>query len=506
MSIFFGNMTVGNRAGKIKKGLVSIALAICCMAARTADVSAASENEIELKANGSEAELELCFPRGAAEEISSMQISVSVRSSSENVYAEFIPDGGLASKITESRYQSDTGVLNIYLAGNRSLFSDSGLLTVGRVKISAGGNNGASAVVGVVQDSFKFVRGGELISPDGEMGYPPSVNLTTPGYTAPDSTVPDTAVADFPAPDSAAPDSSAPDSAAPNSAAPDSAVPDNTVPHSTASSEQPTANVFGNNSDTYVPSGNAFPVYVSTGGDLGYTAPAGGGNYDYRNDRSYGNADSGVAYEPYNYNTPEPAAQDPIGENLNPPDTSALQDVLSRADSYDQKDYSDNSYGDLNDAVNNANDMLADPNATQDDIDDAMLEVENAIGMLTLRNDIPSGAEGYGANNGEDFDGGYYNSAYGQNAGENGEALPLGQNGDLSGDGDGQKDGNAAQDENAAGLTNSLLFSENGRLSEGGGGILTIGIVSVIAAAAAAVIVIKRPKKENGTDGKHFKN
>ncbi|MDE6592651.1 MAG: FIVAR domain-containing protein [Oscillospiraceae bacterium] len=463
MNMLFSNRIVSNSdsAGKIKKRLASAALALFCMAFQATAVSAASENEIELKANGSEAELELCFPQGAAEEIASMQISVSVRSSSDNVYVEFIPDSGLASKITESRYQSDTGVLNIYLAGTRSLFSDSGALKVGSVKISSDSGNSATAVVGVVQDSFKFVRGGELISTEGEIGYPAAVNLTTS----------------------------------------DSPLSYPLSPDTPTLSEQPSDSVPNNTADTYRPSGNVFPVYVATDGELWPTVSV-NNDYGHRNDSS---SDPNAAEEPY-YDTVEPTDQDTIGENLNPPDTSALQDVLSRADGYDQKDYSDNSYGGLNDAVSNANELLADPNATQDEIDDAMLDVENAIGMLTLRNDIPSGAEGYGANNDENTDGGYYNAAYRERTGENGEVLPVGQDGSYFAGGgqQGGQDGDPAKD-NSAGLTNSLLFTESDQLSENGSRLITIGLVAIIAAAAAAVIVIKRPKKEKSADGEHFK-
>ncbi len=480
MSLFFGNIT----AGKIKKISASIALALCCIAAGATAVSAASENGIELKASGSEAGLELCFPRGAAEEICSVQISVSVRSESENVYVEFIPDGGLASKINESRYQSDTGVLNIYLAGTSPLFSDSGLLNVGRVRISSD-DSSASAVVGVVEDSFRFVRGGELISPEGEMSYPSPVNLSASEQSA--ATQPET--------NSTGADLSGTDLSGND-------LPGTGLP---VSAEQQAGDTPGNNADSYRPSGNVFPVYVAAGGELWPAVSVGGGQgvqsvqgaQSPQGLQNNGNADTGAAWDLNGFNTGE---QEAAGENLNPADTSALRDVLTRADSYDQRDYSDNSYGDLNEAVNNANELLADPNATQDEIDDAMLDVENAIGMLSLRDDIPSGAEGYGAHNDDGFEGGYYNSAYGGMPGENGELLPFGQGGNYApGADNAQGGGNDGQGENAAG-PGSLLISDHERLPEGGSGVIAAVFAAVIGAAAAAVIVIRRPKKEKGTD------
>lgn len=167
---------------KFKKTLSAIAVILCCMIAMTITASAAANNKTELKASGSEAQLILDFPQAAAEEIASMQISLSVTTNSKSAEIEFIPDSNLAAKITESRYHSDTGILNIYLAGTEALFSESSPLTVGKVKISG---NSVSAAVEIVKDSVKFVRGGELIEGEnlttayGDIVYPDSVTITT---------------------------------------------------------------------------------------------------------------------------------------------------------------------------------------------------------------------------------------------------------------------------------------------------------------------------------------
>ncbi|MDE5576804.1 MAG: hypothetical protein K2J11_05415 [Oscillospiraceae bacterium] len=113
----FNKKSVGISAGIMKKMLSAAALIICCIMPLTISASAAEVNEIKLEANGSEASLELYFPQAAAEGIASMQMSVYVAANSDSVDLEFIPDSGLAAKIVESRYQSDTGMLNIYLAG-----------------------------------------------------------------------------------------------------------------------------------------------------------------------------------------------------------------------------------------------------------------------------------------------------------------------------------------------------------------------------------------------------
>ena len=89
---------------KFKKTLSAIAVILCCMIAMTITASAAANNKTELKASGSEAQLILDFPQAAAEEIASMQISLSVTTNSKSAEIEFIPDSNLAAKITESRY------------------------------------------------------------------------------------------------------------------------------------------------------------------------------------------------------------------------------------------------------------------------------------------------------------------------------------------------------------------------------------------------------------------
>ncbi|MDE7194445.1 MAG: hypothetical protein K2O14_10790 [Oscillospiraceae bacterium] len=166
----------------IKKLLCIPAAILCCIMALTVGAYAAAVNKIELKASGSEAKITIDFPQAAAEEIASMQISLNVKVNSDKAEIEFIPDDGLSSKIAESRYHSDTGVLNIYLAGSEPLFVGSAPLSVGTVKISG---SAVSATVSIAEGSVKFVRGGELIKGEeltdtyGEITYPEYVTVTT---------------------------------------------------------------------------------------------------------------------------------------------------------------------------------------------------------------------------------------------------------------------------------------------------------------------------------------
>lgn len=441
----FKKKSVGISAGIIKKMLCAAAVIICCIMPTAISASAAEVNEIKLEANGSEASLELYFPQAAAEGIASMQMSVYVTANSDSAALEFIPDSGLSAKIVESRYQSDTGTLNIYLAGTEALFSSYGSTKVGTIKISASDSSAASAAVEVVKDSVRFVRSGELVSPDSDTDYPASVIITAAGQASP--VTPDPVYPNYPT--------------------------GNYFPNIYVSTD-----IYSNRNDT---DETRRPV-----NDGGYTEP----------DAESGGYDAVLEDE------------DTIGENPNPPDTSALSDALSRADGYRKTDYTDGSYDELKEAEDKAKELISDPNATQDDIDEALLNVENAIGMLNYRNDIPSGAEGYGKNNeygadgvyygdgGEDYEYGQGEQPYGVNSpnyGINGNGVQTPQNGDIV---------NASDEVQP--VSDPFAGNDNG----GKNPVLWIIVISAIAvaAAAASIIVLKKANKKKSAGGNHFKS
>lgn len=441
MNMFFKSKSVGTAADKIKKMLGAAALAACCLMPTSLTASAAESNEIKLEINGSEASLELYFPQAAAEGIASMQMSVSVTANSDSVGLEFIPDSGLAAKIVESRYQSDTGTLNIYLAGTEALFSSSEFIKVGRIKATASGGNAASASVEVVKDSVKFVRSGELVSPDSDTDYPAPITLTALGQSSPGTSNP-------------------------------------TYPN------YPTENYFPN--ITVLPAESIDETQK--------TVPK------TEDDETLLDAGAGGAYD--NAALEE---QDTVGENMNPPDTSALLDALSRADGYRKNDYTESSHDDLKEAVDKANELAADPSATQDEIDEALLNIENAIGMLKPRNDIPSGAEGYGENDGAGIDG---NSFFGENNGDDlgddeyGQGgQPPYENADRNGSGGSAQ---AARNGDTVNASDEALpvYNADDPFSgtEGSGRSFPYWIIAVAAIAAAAaiasVIILKKVNKK----------
>lgn len=288
-------------------GLIAVVMALlCCVTALgTGTFAATAAQTVELSANGDEARLVMDFPQAAAEEIASMQVSLIVTPSSGSADIEFVPDRGLPAKIVESRYNSDTDVLTVYLAGTRALFSDASPLTVGRIRISG---SDVSAAVSVKEGSIKFVRGSELVSPSGVV-YPSSVTISTGGAFIP-------------------------------------------IPPSSASSVQ------SSESSSSTPSSSSASSSSTSSSDR----------------------------------TEQPVPVEPA-------DTSSLADAVGRADGYKRGDYTEDSYNTFVEALNKAKVVLSDTGASQDEVDEALLVLENAIGMLAPANNAPSGTDGYGGGN-----------------------------------------------------------------------------------------------------------
>lgn len=84
---------------------------------------------------------------------------------------------------------------------------------------------------------------------------------------------------------------------------------------------------------------------------------------------------------------------------VEPADTSSLAETVDRAGGYKRSDYTEESYGTLVEALNRANAVLSNTGSTQDEVDEALLVLENAIGMLVLANNAPSGTDIYGVDN-----------------------------------------------------------------------------------------------------------
>lgn len=393
--------------------LIAVVMSVLCcvMMIGTAAFAASSAQTVELGANGSEAELVMDFPQAAAEEIASMQISLVVSASSDSAEIEFIPDSGLPAKIVESRYHSDTGVLTVYLAGTKALFSESSPLTVGRIRI---GDSSVSASVGVKEGSIKFVRGSELVTPSGDVAYPNSVTISTGGVHVDP------------------PSSSAPSSTTPS------------VPSSAQSSSSSTS----------------------------------------------GSSNSADTSEP----------DEPVMIPVEPADTSSLADAVDRAGGYKRGDYTEESFAMLTEALNKAKAVLSNKGVSQDEVDEALLVLENAIGMLTSANNAPSGTDGYGSG-GDNSPSGFDNSSSGSSDGS-GNSSSVGSSivspekpSDNSSSGQTVSGEQSSSDSTRYSDTDTSESSEN-ESSDNNTVMWILIVMAVLAVAAGVLIVMIKLKKK----------
>lgn len=475
-------------AGKIKVLLTAVMTA--CMILQGTVVSAENSNEITLSASGNEAGIELYFPQAAAEEIASMQISVKVTADVQGTDLEYIPDSSLSGRIVESRYQSSTGTLNIYIAGTTALFSPDGHASVGTVRISS--DSTAAATVEVAENSVKFVRNGEIVSPGSDTVYPAAVTLKADGQTSP--VTPENPVTPV-------------DPVTP-------VTPVNPVtPENPSTPVIPVTPTVPGNVYPGRPTGNFFPdISVSTPtygikDNVTETLPPKPENADILYDGEDEIVDDTPNLSPENSYPAETGIQ-PL-----PPDLTALYDAISRAGSYREADYSPDSYAALAEAVNKARSVADDPASTQSEIDEAQLNIENAIGMLTLRNDIPSGAEGYAADNAQPSGEIPLTSPMADNA-----EVPAGQVYVPGDDGAGialpgvpepaakptpqvqQSQPGITAADNARSVSSEFMTE-----TETAGSSAMWLLIPAIAIAAAAAVVIKKVIDKKAADGKHYK-
>lgn len=333
--------------------LISFAAALVLFSVKS---DASEAQSVMLTASGDRAEIALNFPQAAAEEISSLQISLRVSVNSDKARVEFI-QSELPAKIVESRYHSDTNMLNIYIAGTQPLFGKSNpILSLGYVKIS--GEGSAAADVEIVENSLKFVRGTELVVQDSGVDYPAAVRISyshggavdpiypidpvLPSVTdKPDVTQTPSVTEKTPETENSAvtekPELTDKPDVTENS-------PQTEKPKTEGPAVTDTPDVTDNSSVIVYP-----PLTEGQGGD-------------------------------------NPPSVSPGNDVTLGADTSALLSAINVAESLEGSEYSEKSYGNLTAAVDNAKAILNNIYATQDEIDEALLVVENAIGMLELRN------------------------------------------------------------------------------------------------------------------------
>ncbi len=108
---------------------------------------------------------------------SSVQLSLQGDANADGVL-EFVFDEGVSAKVTEYRYQKDTGLLNIYIAGASGLFADNTETKLGNVKLAIGSAEEEVAMsVTAAENAVRTVTGRTLKTLEG-LSCPDAVSLS----------------------------------------------------------------------------------------------------------------------------------------------------------------------------------------------------------------------------------------------------------------------------------------------------------------------------------------
>lgn len=142
---------------KYKAGALGVMLAGFLLFPVTAQ---AAQEEVELQANGSQAEVIIRLPESQTDMITSMQLgfTVHVTNGTDNTGIEFEFSEDVDSIVQEYRYQAAQGTLNLYVSGTSDLFDgENNELKLGTVFLKNGSEN-TNAELTVRPGSFKLVN------------------------------------------------------------------------------------------------------------------------------------------------------------------------------------------------------------------------------------------------------------------------------------------------------------------------------------------------------------
>ena len=156
-----------------------------------------------------------------------------------------------------------------------------------------------------------------------------------------------------------------------------------------------------------------------------------------------------------------------------------LAETVARAGEYKRSDYTAESYNTLVEALNRANVVLSNSAATQDEVDEALLVLENAIGMLVLANNAPSGTDSY-------------------NSGVGGSDDPNSSSAVSSGDPSDNTGSNSEQTSGGSSQTSSGTSGDSIPETEKSNPIVMwlVIIMAVLAVAAGAIIAVLKMNKK----------
>lgn len=168
------------------------------------------------------------------------------------------------------------------------------------------------------------------------------------------------------------------------------------------------------------------------------------------------------------------------GEISQPAELSALSAAVAAAESYKAADYTEDSFKVLQQAIAQAKEILNSSSPSLDQIEEARMLLENAIGMLTKKTDQPASDVTTGQS---------------QSPGET----------DKAEEGTGKEEGSSP--ESSDGVSPSVTDGNNDSENDGGGirplVIILIAVAVVVAGLTAGIVIMLNKRKNKG--GRHSK-
>ena len=280
----------------------------------------------------------LILPKAAGEKTASLQLSVEVKSAGsgeiDDVAFKFAEIVDKRAKVAEFRYHKDTGLLNLYVAGTEALYKDNeDTLTLGTITAKDQNAADVSVKAGVPKNALTLAEGTESRIVDLADNSDTQQGGSDPG-TSGDGNTPGTPG----------------DGTNPGGA-------DGNTPGTPGDGTNPggaDGNIPGTPGDGTNPGG----ADGNTPGILGDGTNPGGADGN-----TPGNGDG---------------SSSGTGQTID----KKLKDTLKKADSYPKDKYTSKSYKALEKAKKKAQQVLNDPNATEEEKEAALRDLENAIGAL----------------------------------------------------------------------------------------------------------------------------
>lgn len=377
-----------------KRFITALALILLLFVQPSLQASAIGKDTFILDNKGGVA---LNSPHGAQEGIASLQFTLSVDAAGAGeVSFKF---AGLAAEVQEYRYHGDSHSLNVYIAGSQPLFQEDEPLAVGQVSVLDGEGNPVEARVSVVEDSLVFVYG-KVTRPAEQMVFPDPVVINGPE----NQDVLETPPADGGSQTPGTPDGSGQQTGADGSGQSGGSGQEGGGQSSGQDGTQSSGQGNGGQSSGQGNSGqssgqennNVSWSDVENGGII-----ADGQSVNQQpGQTSGGSADSGQQSGSGVLGRPAAgtgaAGTGAIGIQTAAGNDGAafsensekLRQLLLQVQAMEESDYTDESFAALRQAVDEAQHALENTSATDQDLADALMGLENAVGALVRKDEM----------------------------------------------------------------------------------------------------------------------